>query len=87
MNQNVTLNINSNLLEQATDYARSRGTDLSRLVENFLKRLVKEKTMQPTRTIDDLDPRIRKLIGVVHLDDNVGLNGEKARTDHLEEEK
>lgn len=86
MNQNVTLNINSSLLEQATAYARARGTDLSGLVEGFLKRIVKEKPAQPARTVDDLDPRIRKLIGVVRLDGSVGLNGEQARAEHLEEE-
>lgn len=87
MNQNVTLSINSSLLEQATAYARSKGTDLSGLVEGFLKRVISaDKSVDKVRTIDDLDPRVRKLIGVVHLEEEVGLNGEKVRTEHLEQE-
>lgn len=81
MNQNVTLQINSTLLEQATAYARSMGTDLSGLVEGFLRRITKDKSVDKIRTIDDLDPRVRSLIGVVHLDEEVGLNGEKARAE------
>lgn len=42
MNQNVTLRINSSVLEQASDYARSKGTDLSELVENLLKQVMKK---------------------------------------------
>lgn len=43
MNQNVTLSINSNVLQQASDYARSKGTDLSELVENLLKQVTGSK--------------------------------------------
>ena len=75
MNQNVTLRINSSVLEQASDYARSKGTDLSELVENLLKQVMK------------LDPRVQRLAGVVRLDEKeVGLDGEISRTKHLEEE-
>ena len=46
MNQNVTLRINSSVLEQASDYARSKGTDLSELVENLLKQVMKKNPNQ-----------------------------------------
>ena len=73
MNQNVTLSINSNVLQQASDYARSKGTDLSELVENLLKQVTGSKQ--------------KRLVGVVRLDEKkVGLDGEINRTEHLEEE-
>ena len=87
MNQNVTLSINSNVLQQASDYARSKGTDLSELVENLLKQVTGSKQKEKIRPVSELDPRVQRLVGVVRLDEKkVGLDGEINRTDHLEEE-
>jgi len=87
MNQNVTLSINSNVLQQASDYARSKGTDLSELVENLLKQVTGSKQKEKIRPVSELDPRVQRLVGVVRLDEKkVGLDGEINRTEHLEEE-
>ena len=87
MNQNVTLSINSNLLQQASDYARSKGTDLSELVENLLKQVTGSKQKEKIRPVSELDPRVQRLVGVVRLDEKeVGLDGEISRTEHLERE-
>lgn len=87
MNQNVTLSINSNVLQQASDYARSKGTDLSELVENLLKQVTGSKQKEKIRPISELDPRVQRLVGVVRLDEKeVGLDGEISRTEHLERE-
>ena len=87
MNQNVTLSINSNVLRQASDYARSKGTDLSELVENLLKQVTGSKQKEKIRPVSELDPRVQRLVGVVRLDEKkVGLDGEINRTEHLEEE-
>ncbi len=87
MNQNVTLSINSNVLQQASDYARSKGTDLSELVENLLKQVTGSKQKEKIRPVSELDPRVQRLVGVVRLDEKeVGLDGEISRTEHLEEE-
>ena len=76
MNQDITLNINSHVLERAVIYARMKGTDLSGLVESLLKKATKEKKIERIHSIEELDPRIQQLVGVVHFDDEVGLNGE-----------
>ena len=87
MNQNVTLSINSNVLQQASDYARSKRTDLSELVENLLKQVTGSKQKEKIRPVSELDPRVQRLVGVVRLDEKkVGLDGEINRTEHLEEE-
>lgn len=87
MNQNVTLSINSNVLQQASDYARSKGTDLSELVENLLKQVTGSKQKEKIRPVSELDPRVQRLVSVVRLDEKkVGLDGEISRTEHLEEE-
>ena len=87
MNQNVTLSINSNVLQQASDYARSKGTDLSELVENLLKQVTGSKQKEKICPVSELDPRVQRLVGVVRLDEKeVGLDGEISRTEHLEEE-
>ena len=85
MNQNVTLSINSNVLQQASDYARSKGTDLSELVENLLKQVTGSKQKEKIRPVSELDPRVQRLVGVVRLDEKeVGRDGEISRTEHLE---
>ena len=87
MNQNVTLSINSNVLRQASDYARSKGTDLSELVENLLKQVTGSKQKEKIRPVSELDPRVQRLVGVVRLDEKeVGLDGEISRTEYLERE-
>ena len=65
MNQNVTLRINSSVLEQASDYARSKGTDLSELVENLLKQVMKKNPKSKIRPVSELGPRVQRLVGVV----------------------
>ena len=87
MNQNVTLSINSNVLQQASDYARSKGTDSSELVENLLKQATGSKQKEKIRPVSELDPRVQRLVGVVRLaEKEVGLDGEISRTEHLERE-
>lgn len=86
MNQNVTLSINSNVLRQASDYVRSKGTDLSELVENLLKQVTGNKQKEKIRPVSELDPRVQRLVGVVRLNEKeVGLDGEISRTEHLED--
>ena len=80
MNQNVTLRINSSVLEQASDYARSKGTDLSELVENLLQQVMKKNPKSKIRPVSELGPRVQRLVGVVRLDEKeVGLDGEISR--------
>ena len=85
MNQDITLNINSHVLERAVIYARMKGTDLSGLVENLLKKATKEKKIERIHSIEELDPRIQQLVGVVHFDDEVGLNGEISKEEYLKQ--
>ena len=90
MNQSITLNINSHVLQQATTYAQERGMDISGLVESLLKKITKEKENKPTNTIlplQALDPFVQNLIGVVHINDKeVGLDGETRKSEYLKKE-
>lgn len=88
MNQDVTLNINSHVLEEATNYARIRGIDLSGLVESLLRKVTKRKHDDKILPIDKLDTRVRSLLGAARLDNDeeIGLDGEVSRSKHLEEE-
>lgn len=87
MDQDITLHINSHVLEEATQYAHTKGIDLSSLVETLLRKLTKGKTVRRIRPLHQLDPRVQQLVGVVHLPaDEVGLDGEVSKDLYLEKE-
>ena len=78
MNRNVTLNINSHVLEQAALYAHAKGTDLSGLVETLLRKVMVTKGQRAGKIlpIEELDSRVQHLVGAVHLkNEEVGLDG------------
>ena len=87
MDQDITLHINSHVLEEATLYARTKGIDLSSLVENLLRKLTKSKRTECIRPLHQLDPRVQQLVGVVPLSgDEVGLDGDHSKDIYLEKE-
>lgn len=59
MDTKLTLSVDSQLVEKAKSYARSRGRSLSDLVEMYLKAL----TQRRDTSADDLTPKVRNLLG------------------------
>ena len=87
MNQDVTLHINSHVLEEATNYARTKGINLSGLVESLLRKVTGEKQGNRMLPVDKLDARVRNLLGAARVENqDVGLDGEVCRDKCLEEE-
>lgn len=87
MNQDVTLNINSHVLEEATNYARIKGIGLSDLVENLLRKVTKRKQEDKILPVEELDAKVRNLLGAARLGNTeIGIDGEISRNKRLEEE-
>lgn len=67
MNTKLTLTIEKEIIEVAKEYAKEKGQSLSEMVENYFKfvtgnrKKIKEKP---------LSPKVRKLRGIIKVDDN-----------------
>lgn len=68
MHTKLTLTIDKEVIEIAKEYAKDKGQSLSEMVENYFKFIttnsVKIKEKQ-------LSPRVRKLRGVIKIDNDV----------------
>lgn len=63
MQTRVELNIDRNVVDFAEQYAKSKNTDLSSLVEEYFNSL-------NNRTRKKFSPQIEKISGVIQLDEN-----------------
>ena len=72
--------------EDAQKYANRKGTDLTKLVESYLKRLLKKEKKVEHEELDIPD-MVMSMLGVVPSDsiDADDINGRKAYRKHLEE--
>jgi len=61
MTTKLTLTVEKTIIERAKSYAKSTGRSLSELIENYLKSITEEKSNS------DISPKLRKLVGSVHL--------------------
>ena len=59
MNTKLTLTIEHTIIEKAKKYANVKGRSLSDIVENYLKAITKEDTVERT----DLTPIVKSLKG------------------------
>jgi len=66
MNTKLTLKLDSETIELAKSYARESNISLSKLIENYLKALVKEKASDR-----EVNPIVESLTGVISLDGSV----------------
>ena len=78
MNTKLTLSLKKNVIEAAKLYAKKTGRSLSELVESYFKNLTEKSEMA-----DDINPKIKKLIGIVKLPDD--FDEEKAKEEHYRE--
>jgi hypothetical protein len=66
MDTKLTLNIDKDIAHRAKSYAKSEGRSLSDLVENYLKLLTKNASIEES----EFTPRVKSLLGCVSLPDN-----------------
>lgn len=73
--RSLNLSIEEDTIERARAYSERHGTSLSRLVGEFLERLVRSVS---DREEDELSPTVRRLIGI-----GAGETGEEDYRRHL----
>jgi hypothetical protein len=78
MNTKLTLSLEKEVIESAKSYAKKTGRSVSELVESYFRNLT-EKTEKE----DEIDPKIKKLIGIITLPDDFDEN--KARDEYYKE--
>jgi hypothetical protein len=66
MDTKLTLNIDKDIARRAKSYAKSEGRSLSDLVENYLKLLTKNASIEES----EFTPRVKSLLGCVSLPDD-----------------
>jgi hypothetical protein len=74
MDAKLTLSIDKNVTRRAKIYARSKGRSLSDLVENYLKLLTKNTSIEDS----ELTPRVKSLLGCISLPEDFDYKKEKA---------
>lgn len=80
MKGNMALNIDERTLREAFDYAKTRGIDLSDMVEKFLLKFISGK-VNKTRDVQVSD-EVRALAGILSSDANTSWRERK--NDYLE---
>lgn len=78
MQTKLTLSIESDVIEQAKEYARLQHRSLSKMVENYLKLVVSKESPK-----EELPPIVASLAGVLPM--NVSDKGRDEITAYLEE--
>ena len=77
MQTKLTLSIDTDIIEQAKEYARLEHGSLSNMVENYLKLLLRKDT-----ATDEMTPIVASLSGI--LPPNAADNFREEYTDYLE---
>lgn len=65
MSTKLTLNIDEKVIEKAKSYAKNNSVSLSKLIENYLLSLTKQKTEKIK-----VSPLVESLTGVISLEGN-----------------
>lgn len=76
MDTKLTLKLDQDVIEKAKDYAKSKKTSLSALVENYLQKITEDKKDKRKIT-----PLVKSLSGVIDLPKD--FNHKKDYTDYL----
>jgi hypothetical protein len=74
MDAKLTLSIDKEVARRAKLYARSKGRSLSDLVENYLKLLTKNTSVENS----EYTPRVKSLLGCISLPEDFDYKKEKA---------
>ena len=62
METKLTLRLNKGVIDKAKDYAHQHNISLSKMIENYLESLTKQKT-----SLTEITPLVQSLSGVIHL--------------------
>jgi len=76
MDTKLTLKLDQDVIEKAKDYAKSKKTSLSALIENYLQKITEDKKDKRKVT-----PLVKSLSGVIDLP--LDYNHKKDYTDYL----
>lgn len=76
METKLTLKLEQLIIEKAKDYARTRNTSLSKLVETYLQKITEEKKEKQNVT-----PLVNSLTGIIKLPEN--YDDKEAYRDYL----
>lgn len=76
MDTKLTLKLDEEVIEKAKEYAKTKKTSLSDLIENYLQKLTNDKKSKKTIT-----PLVKSLSGVISLPKD--YNHKKDYTDYL----
>ena len=74
MNSKLTLSIDKDVARKAKVYAKSNGRSLSALVENYLKLLTRNSSIEDT----EYTPRVKSLLGCITLPEDFDYKKEVA---------
>jgi Family of unknown function (DUF6364) len=66
MDTKLTLKLDQSVIEKAKDYAKSKKTSLSELVENFLQSI----TEDAPKNDQEITPVVKSLSGIIQLPKN-----------------
>lgn len=67
MNTKLTLTMEKQVIKIAKEYAKEKGQSLSELIENYFKFVTTKRTKTNER---QLSPGVRKLRGIIKVDNN-----------------
>lgn len=76
MDTKLTLKLNEDIIVKAKEYAKSKQTSLSDLIENYLQKITSDKKSKKKIT-----PLVKSLSGIISLPKD--SNGKKEYTDYL----
>ena len=74
MDSKLTLNIDKDVVRKAKVYAKSNGRSLSDLVENYLKLLTRNSSIEDS----EYTPRVKSLLGCITLPEDFDYKKEVA---------
>lgn len=83
MNTKLTLSLEKKVIEDAKMYAKGTGRSLSEMVENYFKSLVAKSNKDNSENEDEIDPSLKKLIGIIKLPPDFDIK--QARDEHYKE--
>lgn len=72
----LTLSVDKAIIEAAKKYAKGKNTSLSRIIENYLQKIISD-----TQSEEEQTPIVDKLSGVISLPDNFDFKEDY--TNHL----
>lgn len=76
MDTKLTLKLDEDVIEKAKDYAKSKKTSLSALIENYLQKITSDK-----KNNNKISPLVKSLSGIVDLPKH--YDHKKTYTDYL----